>query len=119
MNNLPAVVFEDDHHLQQLESGADYDEHIDGGDRLHMLLQEGAPTWRGWAGTPSHIFGNGRLADADPELEELTMDAWCAQSGLAWLIWWIKSLTRLSTRGRPRRWGLDRHRQIGAPCTTC
>jgi hypothetical protein len=87
MNNLPAVVPEDDHHVQQLEGGADHDEHIDYGDRLHMLLQEGAPTWRGWAGTPSHIFGNGRLTDADPELEELTMDAWCVPErvGLAHL----------------------------------
>src|SRR6266481_9492257 len=77
MSNLPAVVPEDDHHVQHLKGGADHDEHIDGGDRLHMLLQEGAPVWRGWAGTPSHIFGNGCLPYADPELEEFTMDAWC------------------------------------------
>jgi hypothetical protein len=41
-----------------------------------MLFQEGAPAWRGWVGTPSHIFGNGCLPYTDPELEEFTMDAW-------------------------------------------
>jgi hypothetical protein len=78
MSDLPAVVLEDNHHVQHLKCGADHDEHIDGGDGLHMLFQEGAPAWRGWAVTPSHIFGNGCLPYADPELEELTMDAWRA-----------------------------------------
>ena len=78
MSDLAAVVPEDDHHVQNLKCGADHDEHIDGGDRLHMLFQEGAPAWRGWVGRPSHIFGNGCLPYADPELEEFTMDAWRA-----------------------------------------
>jgi transposase InsO family protein len=43
MSDLPPVVPEDDHHVQHLKCGADHDEHIDGGDRPHMLFQEGAP----------------------------------------------------------------------------
>jgi len=111
MGDPSAVVPEDDHHVQHLKCSADDDEHIDGGNRLHMLFQESAPAWRGCAGTPRHIFSNGCLPYADPELEEFAMDAWRAQSGLASLIWRIKSLTWQSTRGRPRRRGLDRHRQ--------
>jgi hypothetical protein len=40
---LPALVPEDDHHVQHLKCSADDDEHIDGGSRLHMLFQESAP----------------------------------------------------------------------------
>ena len=75
MGDPSAVVPEDDHHVQHLKCSADDDEHIDGGNRLHMLFQESAPAWRGCAGTPRHIFSNGCLPYADPKLEEFTMDA--------------------------------------------
>ena len=52
MGDPSAVVPEDDHHVQHLKCSADDDEHIDGGNRLHMLFQESAPAWRGCAGTP-------------------------------------------------------------------
>ena len=78
MGDPSAVVPEDDHHVQHLKCSADDDEHIDGGNRLHMLFQESAPAWRGCAGTPRHIFSNSCLPYADPKLEEFTMDAWCA-----------------------------------------
>jgi hypothetical protein len=37
MSDLPAVVHEDDHHVQHLKCGADHDEHIDGSDRPSMF----------------------------------------------------------------------------------
>jgi hypothetical protein len=42
MGDPSAVVSEDDHHVQHLKCSADDDEHIDGGNRLHMLFQESA-----------------------------------------------------------------------------
>jgi hypothetical protein len=78
VNDLPAVVPEDDQHVQQPEGGTDNDEHIDGRDGVHVVPQESAPSRRGRPAAPDHVLGNSRLADADPKFEKFTVDPGCA-----------------------------------------
>jgi hypothetical protein len=68
-------MVQDDHDVEQAEGGGGNDEHVDGGDAIHVVPQEAAPGGGRRAGAPRHVLGDGRLADADPELKEFAMDA--------------------------------------------
>jgi hypothetical protein len=43
MQNLPSRVAEDNAHVQQAKRGGDDHKHIDGGDAVHLIAQEGPP----------------------------------------------------------------------------
>src|ERR1041385_2183713 len=87
VNDLPTGVAENDHDVEKPERSADDDEHIQGGDAVDMVPQECPPS-RGWGfGSFDHVLGHRGLADADPELEEFTVDPRCTPQwiGLAHL----------------------------------
>src|SRR5215467_5073759 len=47
-----------------------------------MILQEGAPGLRWRLATAHHVFAHAALPNVDAELEQFTVDAWCAPSGV-------------------------------------
>ena len=47
-------------------------------DACRMVVQKGLPGLRSPSPAPRHVLGNCRLRDFNPELQQFTMDAWCA-----------------------------------------
>jgi hypothetical protein len=45
MQNLPSSVAENDAHVQQTKRSGDNYKHVDGGDAVHLIAQEGPPSW--------------------------------------------------------------------------
>src|SRR5260370_42377349 len=76
--DLPAIVAEDDHHVEQLKRRGRYNEHIDRSDTLGLIPQEAAPSRGGCASSSHHVLRDSCLADLDAELEQLTMDPGCS-----------------------------------------
>ena len=74
VNDLPTGMAENDHDVEKPERAGDHDEHIQGGDAVDMVPQEGPPSRGGALGSPDHVLGDRGLADADPKLEEFTVD---------------------------------------------
>lgn len=74
VNEFPAVVTEHDHDVEDPERDGYDDKHVDGGNAVHLIPRERAPARRWRTGAPNHVLGDSRLADADPEFEELAMD---------------------------------------------
>src|SRR6266849_4062451 len=74
VNDPPAIVVQNDHHVKQSKRRARHDKHIDGSDTLGLIAQEATPG-RGRRSSPSHhVLRNGGLADLDAELEQLAVD---------------------------------------------
>ena len=72
--NLPAIVGQNDHHVEQPKRDRRLDEHVYGRDSLGLISQEGPPVLRRCS-PPSHdVLRDGRLADLDAELEKLAVD---------------------------------------------
>src|SRR6516225_10192638 len=88
-------MVEDDHDVEQAEGGGGNDEHVNGGDTIPVVPQKGPPGGRGRPRSPGHVFGDGRLAYADPELKRFAMDPGRAPEriGLAHLADQIADLT--------------------------
>jgi hypothetical protein len=72
-------------------------EEIGGRDLLEVIRQEGAP------GFATAAFRDRRLADPDPELQELAVDSGRTPQRLASDIERIRARTSRGTRGRPSR----------------
>jgi hypothetical protein len=72
--NLPAIVGQDDHYIQQPKRCASHDKHLDPGDTLGLIEQEATSgRWRR-AAFSGHVLGDRAMADLDAQLEELAMD---------------------------------------------
>src|SRR5258708_3372677 len=76
---------------------------IDRRDSVCMVAQECPPSLRWRASAPDHVFGDRRLGDLEPELEQFTMDAWRAPNGFSLLILWMSSRSSRLTLGLPGR----------------
>ena len=83
MGDPSAVVPEDDHHVQHLKCSADDDEHIDGGNRLHMLFQESAPAGEGARGRRAIYLATAVCPMRIPSLRSSPWMRGAPQSGLA------------------------------------
>jgi hypothetical protein len=97
---------QDDQRIQQFEPDRRNHKQIDGGDVGGVIAQEGPPVrsgQRGRATTPDHVLGGSRLGDVDTGFQQLTMNAWCTQSGLSRLIARTNARTSAASAGRPTR----------------
>ena len=73
-NDLPAIVRQNDHHVEQPKRRGRHNEHIDRSDALGVIPQEGPPVLRRRSSSSHHVFGDCSLADLDAELEQLAID---------------------------------------------
>ena len=74
VKNPPAIVGQDDHHIQQAKRNRGHNEHIDRSDAGRLIAQKAAPGRRRPTWFSYHVLGDSRLADFDPELEQLAVD---------------------------------------------
>ena len=67
---------DDDEGIQQVEANSWNNEQIHGGNIRRVVAQKRAPslTWR--PTSLDHVFGDARLRDLKPELEQFAMDTW-------------------------------------------
>ena len=73
----PALVPEDDQDEKQPKADRRHDQEIHGGNARRMVVQKGLPGLRRSSATPGHVFGDGRLSDLDPELQQFAI---CVES---------------------------------------
>ena len=77
MNDFAAVVAEDDESVEKPKGRSHNDEHVDGGNLAHVIVQKRAPSGGGGLGPPRHVSADGRLAHRHTEFEQFAVDAWC------------------------------------------
>ena len=75
MDDLSALMAEDEQGVEKLKAGSYDNEHVDGGSVVHVIVQERAPGRGGDLGPPWQVSGDRGLAHVDAELEQLAMDA--------------------------------------------
>ena len=73
-NDLPAIVAEDDRHVEQPKRYGRHQEHVDRDDTLSVIAQEAPPSRRRCSVPSHHVLGDRILADLDVELKQLTVD---------------------------------------------
>jgi len=78
MENAPTVMRQHQKHVKHLEANRRHGKEIDGDQLLGMILQEGAPGLRWRLAATHHVFAHAALPNVDAELEQFTVDAWCA-----------------------------------------
>src|SRR5712671_6113339 len=61
--------------VEQVEANGRDNEQVHGGDILSMITQKGAPSLAWRPASLDHVFGDTRLRDLKPELEEFAVDA--------------------------------------------
>jgi len=76
-DDLPAIVGQNDHDVEQPKRRGRHNEHVDSGDALGVIPQEGPPVLRRCSPSSHHVLGDRSLADLDAELEQLTVDPGC------------------------------------------
>jgi hypothetical protein len=73
-HDLPAIVGQNDHHVEQPKRCGRHNKHVDGGDAFGVIAQEAAPGRGRRTSSSHHVLRDDRLADLDAELEQLTVD---------------------------------------------
>jgi len=73
-----AVQPDDDEGIEQVESDRWSNEQVHGGDVRRVVTQEGPPSLAGRPPSFDHVFGDARLPDLKPELEQFAVNAWRA-----------------------------------------
>src|SRR5712675_1107273 len=74
-DQLSAIQPHYDVGVEQVEAIGRDNEQVHGGDILSMITQEGAPSLAWRPASLDHVFGDTRLRDLKPELEQLTVNA--------------------------------------------
>src|ERR1700694_2937113 len=74
-DQLSAVQPHYDVGVEQVEANGRDNEQVHGGDILSMITQKGAPSLAWRPASLDHVFGDTRLRDLKPELEQLTVNA--------------------------------------------
>lgn len=69
------LMAEDDQGVEKLKPCRYDNEHVDGGKVMPVILQKRAPGRGGAPGPPRQVSADRGLADLDPELEQLAVDA--------------------------------------------
>src|SRR5450759_4290 len=75
-DQLSAAQTDDDERIEQVEANGRHNEQIHGSNVRRLVPQKGAPflTWR--SVSLDHVFGDARLRDIKPELEQFAVDTW-------------------------------------------
>src|SRR6266516_4725209 len=73
-----AVEPDDDEGIEQIETDSWNNEQVHGGNVRRVVTQEGSPSLAGWPPSLDHVFGDARLRDLKPELDQFAVDAWRA-----------------------------------------
>src|SRR4029077_12466457 len=74
----PPLVPENDQNEEQPKADRGHDQEIHRADARRVVVQKGLPGLRPPSSAPRHVLGDRRLRDLKPELQQFTMDAWCA-----------------------------------------
>src|SRR6266508_204971 len=75
---LSSAVTQNQERKQEIEGQRRYNAHIDGGNRLSVILQKRLPGLRRRVPASQHVFRDRRLGDFEPEHQQLTMDPGCS-----------------------------------------
>src|SRR5258705_3906065 len=75
-DQVSAVEPDDDESIEQVETDSWNNEQVHGGNVRRVVTQEGSPSLAGWPPSFDHVFGDARLRDLKPELEQFAVDAW-------------------------------------------
>src|SRR5258707_5186000 len=73
-HDLPAIMRQNDGHVEQPKRRRRHYKHVDGSDALGLIAQESPPALRRCSPSSHHVLRDCRLADLNAELEQLTMD---------------------------------------------
>jgi len=73
-HDLPAIVGQNDHHIEQPKRCGRHDKHIDRSDAFGLIAQEAPPSRGRRTSSSHHVLGDRGLADLDTELEQFAMD---------------------------------------------
>jgi hypothetical protein len=76
-HDLPVIVDQNDHDVEQPKRCGRHDKHIDRSDAFGLIAQEAAPSWGRRTSSSHHVLRDGGLADFDAELEQLAVDPGC------------------------------------------
>src|SRR5882757_5971659 len=77
-DEVSAVEPDDDEGIEQVEADGRDDKQVHGGNVWRVVTQEGPPSLAGRPPPFDHVFGDARLRDLKPELEQFAVDAWRA-----------------------------------------
>ena len=77
-DEVSAVEPDDDEGIEQVETDRWNNEQVHGGNVRRVVMQEGSPSLAGRSPSLDHVFGDARLRDLEPELEQFAVDARCA-----------------------------------------
>src|SRR5258705_7359945 len=75
-NEISTIQPHDDERIKQIEANGRDNEQVHGGDLRGMITQKGAPSLAGWPPSFDHVFGDARLRDLKPELEQFAVNTW-------------------------------------------
>src|SRR6476620_3273385 len=75
-DQLSAIQPHYDVGVELVEANGRDNEQVHGGDILSMITQKGAPSLAWRPASLDHVFGNTRLRDLKPELEQFAVDTW-------------------------------------------
>src|SRR3979490_2873865 len=73
-DQVSAVEPDDDEGIEQVETDSWNNEQVHGGNLGRVVTQEGAPSLAGWPASLDHVFGDTRLRDLKPELEQFAVN---------------------------------------------
>src|SRR3984957_20857150 len=77
-DEVSAVEPDDDEGIEQVETDSWNNEQVHGSNVWRVVMQEGPPSLAGWPPSFDHVFGDARLRDFKPELEQFAVDTWRA-----------------------------------------
>ena len=77
-DEISAVQPDDDEGIEQVEANGWNNEQIHGGNFRCVITQEGSPSLAGGPPSFDHVFGDARLRDLKPDLEQFAVNAWRA-----------------------------------------
>ena len=78
MHDAPAIVSEDDKHVQEPETHGGYHKEIHGNQLFDVILEEGPPSLGRRLPMLHQIFRDRSLRHFDSELEQLSVKPWCS-----------------------------------------
>ena len=82
VQNAAAVMGQNQENVKNLEADRGHREEINGDQLLRMILEESAPSLRGWFVSANHVFADAAFSDVDAEFEQFAMDARCSPKGI-------------------------------------
>src|SRR5665811_776187 len=75
-DEVSAIEPDNDEGIEQVETDSWNNEQVHGGNVRRVVTQEGSPSLAGRRPSFDHVFGDARLRDLKPELEQFAVNAW-------------------------------------------